>query len=179
MTKKGRGRDYIAFMPLVSFASLPDDARVWVFGSTEELSSDSEQTLLAAVDDYLSDWRAHGSPLTAARDWRDGRFLAVAIDQRSENASGCSLDAMFRVLQGLERQIGASLLGNARVYFRADDGSVQVTDRAGFASLAQEGSIGPETEVFDLSVPTAGEWRNRFATRAADSWHGALLPATR
>ena len=163
-------------MPLVAFSSLPDDARVWVFGSADELSAESESALLFAVDGYLEDWRAHGSPLTVARDWRDRRFLAIAVDQRDEHASGCSLDALFRVLRDLETRLGTSILGNSRVYFRGQDGSVQVTDRSGFAEQAQEGSIGAESRVFDLSVPTAGEWRSRFEVDAAESWHRGLLP---
>ena len=163
-------------MPLVAFSSIPDDARVWIFGSADELSGESEAALLAAVDDYLSDWRAHGSPLTVAREWRDGRFLAIAVDQRDENASGCSLDALFRVLRDLESRIGTSLLGNSRVYFRGQDDSIQVVDRAGFAELAQGGSVGSGSRVFDLSVQTVGEWRERFEVDAAGSWHRALLP---
>jgi hypothetical protein len=165
-------------MPLVAFSSLPDNARVWVFGSAEALSPDSETLLLAAVDDYLAGWRAHGSPLTVARDWRDARFLAIGVDQTQENASGCSLDALFRVLQGLESRLGSSLLGNARVYFRDPNGLVQVTDRAGFVTMAQTGSIGPHSRVFDLSVQTAAGWRDRFEKGAADSWHQALLNPT-
>ena len=163
-------------MPLVAFSSLPDDSRLWVFGSAEELSQESERVLLAAVDDYLSDWRAHTSPLTAARDWRDSRFLAIAVDQRDENASGCSLDALFRVLRETESRIGASLLDNSRVYFRGRDGSVHTTDRAGFTDLAQSGAIDSDSMVFDLSVPTVVEWRDRFETAAANAWHRALLP---
>jgi len=163
-------------MPLVAFTALPDDARVWVFGSADELSAEQESVLLSAVDDYLSDWRAHGSPLTVARAWRDGRFLAISVDQRDENASGCSLDALFRVLRDLETRLGTSLLGNSRVYFRDPNGSIRVTDRAGFAEQAQAGSLGSDTHVFDLSVQTVGEWHGRFEGAAADSWHRALLP---
>jgi hypothetical protein len=163
-------------MSLVAFSSLPDDARVWVFGAAEELPSESEAVLLSAVDGYLDDWRAHGSPLTVGRDWRDRRFLAIAVDQSDANASGCSLDALFRVLQGLEQSLGAALLGNARVYFRNEVGTVQVTDRAGFAELAHAGSVNSESHVFDLSVQTIGQWRDGFEVAAANAWHNALLP---
>ncbi|MFI5239132.1 MAG: hypothetical protein ACHQQP_04930 [Gemmatimonadales bacterium] len=163
-------------MPLVAFSTLPDDARVWVFGSADEISQDAEATLVTGIDEYLGDWRAHGSPLTVARDWRDRRFLAVAVDQRDENASGCSLDALFRVLQSIEARIGTSLLGNARVYYRDRAGSIRVTDRAGFAEGAQNGSIGADSRVFDLSIQTVGDWKRRFETTASTSWHQALLP---
>ena len=165
-------------MPLVAFSSLPDDARVWVFGSADELSPESEAALLAAIDDYLGGWRAHGTPLTVGRDWRDARFLAIGVDQRDEGASGCSLDALFRVLQAMESRLGSSLLGNSRVYFRTRDGPVQVTDRAGFTAMGQSGAIGPDCQVFDLSVQAAADWRHRFETTAANAWHQALLPAT-
>lgn len=165
-------------MPLVAFSSLPEDARVWIFGSAEELPPADAATLLESVDEYLEDWRAHGSPLTVARAWRDNRFLAIGVDQNEENASGCSLDALFRVLQALEKQLGVSLLGNSRVYFRAIDGSIQASDRAGFSAQAEKGSLGGDTRVFDLSVNTVREWKERFETTAANSWHRALLPAT-
>ena len=31
--------------------------------------------------------------------------------------------------------------------------------------------------MFDLSVTSLGEWRARFKSRAADSWHKSLMPA--
>ena len=164
-------------MPLVAFSSLPEDARVWIFGSAEELSPDHAATLLESVDEYLEDWRAHGSPLTVAREWRDDRFLTIGVDQSEENASGCSLDALFRVLQGLEKRIDTSLLGNSRVYYRSSGGSIRATDRTGFAEQAENGSIGGDTPVFDLSVQTVGEWKERFETSAVNSWHRALLTA--
>jgi len=67
-------------MPIVPFASLPDSARVWVFASDQPLTGAAADTLLAAVDGFLAAWRAHGLPLRCARDWRDGRFLAIGVD---------------------------------------------------------------------------------------------------
>lgn len=163
-------------MPLVAFSSLPDDARVWVFGAAEQLGPDSESLLLETVDAYLGDWCAHGSPLTVGREWRDARFLAIAVDQRDENASGCSLDALFRLIRGLEPRLGTALLGSSRVYFRTREGSIEATDRPGFTALAAEGRIGPDSRVFDLSVQTAGDWRNRFEADAANTWHRTLIP---
>jgi hypothetical protein len=142
------------------------------------LDRSSQDYLLGAVDDYLKEWRAHGSPLRVGRAWRDDRFLAIAVDQRDANASGCSLDALFRVLRDVESHVGASLLDSSRLYFRLPDGSVAVTDRAGFASLAHDGSVASETRVFDLTAQTLGQWRNDFELRAADAWHRALLPVT-
>lgn len=164
-------------MPIVSFDSLPDDARVWVFGADRPLDAAAARRLLAVVDSYLAQWAAHGTPLTSARDWRDDRFLTIAVDQRAAGASGCSIDALFHQLQALERELGVSLVGGGRVFYRDSTGRVQSTDRSTFTDLAAEGTVTAETRVFDPTVTTAGAWRAAFERRAADSWHAQLIPA--
>ena len=170
---------YIAGMPLVAFPDIPDDARVWVFASSRPLADDAESTLLREVDDFLSEWRAHGTPLAAARDWRDHQFLAITIDPRSADASGCSLDALFRAFARLERDMGTTMLGGGRVFYRDASGVVQTTDRAGFDALAADGRVTAETPVFDTSVTSARDWRARFELPASQSWHATMLPAHR
>lgn len=166
-------------MPLVAFSDIPDDARVWVFASSRALSGDAESALLGSVDEFLDGWRAHGTSLGAARDWRDHQFLAITVDPRTADASGCSLDALFRIFKALERDTGVTVLGGGRVFYRARSGVVESTDRAGFDVLAADGRVSGETPVFDTSVTTAGGWRTRFELPASQSWHATLLPASR
>ena len=49
-------------MPLVQLKDLPDSARTWVFGANKTLDGPASETLLAEVDRFLSQWKAHGSP---------------------------------------------------------------------------------------------------------------------
>lgn len=165
-------------MPLVAFSDIPDDARVWVFASSHALSGDAESALLRDVDEFLSGWRAHGTPLGASRDWRDHQFLAVTVDPRSADASGCSLDALFRSFKSLERDMGITMLGGGRVFYRGASG-VAMTDRVGFDALASSGRVSADTPVFDTSVTSAREWRERFEVPASQSWHASLLSAAR
>src|SRR4030095_10031854 len=116
--------------------SLPDDARVWVFGAANELTAPASDRLLAAVDEFLAQWNAHGSPLRCGREWREGRFLAIGVDQSTAGASGCSIDGLFRTLGRLEPELGTSLLGGGRVYYRGGDGRVNAAPRKSFAQLA-------------------------------------------
>lgn len=162
-------------MPRVDFATLPADARAWVFAADRPLTGDAAARLLAEVDRFLDGWAAHGQPLRAARDWRDDRFLAIAVDQREEHASGCSIDGLFRVLRALEPQLGASLLGGGRVLYRDRDGGIQLVDRDEFTARGARGDVDASTPVFDPTVATAGDWRARFERPARDSWHAYLL----
>ena len=162
-------------MPIVPFEELPDASRVWVFGSDRALAGDELDRLLGEVDRFLGQWKAHGIPLTSARDWRDEHLLTIGVDSTQENASGCSIDGLFRVLQAIERPLGTRLVGGGRIFYRTADGSVHATDRARLSELLASGAIDAETTVFDTSLTTAGEWRERFETPARDSWMGKLL----
>src|SRR6478609_1375026 len=97
-------------MPLVQIEDLPDASRVWVFGADSDLDEGATDLLLRDVDRFLAQWHAHGAPLTAARDWRDKRFLTVAVDQSTAGASGCSIDGLYRSLKSLESRLGTSLV---------------------------------------------------------------------
>ena len=162
-------------MPVVPFETMPDAARVWVFGSDKPLSEDGTNALLAGVDAHLENWKAHGTPLTVSRAWCDGRFLIVAVDQSTAGASGCSIDGLFRVLQQLEREAGASFVGGGRVFYRDATGTVQSTPRAEVRSLTGDGAINKDTVVFDTSLTDLGTWRSCFERPARESWVNELL----
>jgi len=162
-------------MPVVPFETLPDSSRVWVFGSDKLLTEEGTKLLLDGVDAHLADWKAHGAPLTVGREWRDGRFLIVAVDQSTAGASGCSIDGLFRVLQQLERTAGASLVGGGRIFYRDNHGVVQSATRDEVAALAKSGVISKDTVVFDTTLTDLGTWRACFERRAKESWVKDLL----
>jgi hypothetical protein len=159
------------------FSSFPPDSRLWAFGTTRPLSAAEQERLLGAVDAFLAQWNAHGQPLTCGRDWREGRFLAIAVDQRDANASGCSIDGLYRVLREVERELDVGLLGGGLVYFRDDTGAVMPATREEFAAAAERGAISRDTIVFDLTVDSVGDWREELEKPARQSWHDRLIPA--
>src|SRR5688500_13930366 len=158
-------------MPLVPIEDLPDNARAWVFGADRYLDEEATDLLLSEVDRFLSQWHAHGAPLTTGRDWRHGRFLTVAVDQSTAGASGCSIDGLFRSLKALEPRLGASLVTSGVVFFRSQQGAIQCVDRERSTALSAESNVITESRVFDPWVTTLGEGRARYELEAADSWH--------
>ncbi len=162
-------------MPLVPFESLPADARLWVFGARAPLDEVDAPRMLAAVDSFLFSWTAHGTPLTCARDFRDEHFLAVAVDERASNASGCSIDGLFHILQEIEGGIGTAMLAGGTIFFRGPDGLVLSCSRAEFEHMAAMGEIDGATRVFDTTLTSVGDYRAKFEVPAAESWHGRLM----
>lgn len=161
-------------MSLVQFSDLPDSARLWVFGSDTPITGAVASSLLAEVDSYLDQWKAHGFPLRAAREWLENRFLVIGIDPTAEQASGCSIDGLFRALQNMQKTIGAQIVGGGRVFYRDASGAAQSATREDFSALTASGRIGPTTPVFDTSVTRLDDWRKKFERPMAESWAAAL-----
>jgi hypothetical protein len=162
-------------MPVVPFASLPSSARVWIFSADRPLTGAPAAQLLANVDEYLVRWQAHGHALTCARDWRDDQFLAVAVDQTDAFASGCSIDGLFRALQTLQKSLGTTLVGGSHVHYRDPSGTIRAVTRDQFSKLGATGAVDDRTVVFDSTVATAGEWRERFEAELGRTWHKTLV----
>jgi len=125
--------------------------------------------VLGAVDHFLAAWKAHGVPLVCARDWRDHRFLAIGVDVNAENASGCSIDGLFRALQQLERSVDSRLVGGGRVFYRTANG-IATTSRDQFVEQVKRGDVPKTTPVFDTGVSAASAWRTRFEQPAESGW---------
>ena len=159
-------------MSRVPFEQLPEDARVWIFAAERPLTESEQQRLLGEVDVFLDAWHAHDRPLRAGSDLRYDQFLFVAVDQRDAGPSGCSIDALVRVMKTLQAELGVELVNHAPVLFRRE-GKIDRVDRGDFADLAAAGTVGPETTVFDNTLTRLGDVRGgRWETRASDSWHG-------
>ena len=158
-------------MPITDFSTLPDSARVWVYGADRPLDAKATELLLEETDRFLRGWKAHGVDLYSARDWSDGRFLTVAVDREREGASGCSIDALFRVFQALQPALGTTLLGGGRVFYRDAAGIVRGVDRPAFARLRESGAVHDATPVFDTTLTDAAGWRRGFERPLAESWH--------
>jgi len=162
-------------MPLVPFESLPSSARIWVFASEVPLTGPEPDRLLGDVDAYLHAWKAHGVPLRCARQWVEDRFLVVGIDPTEEQASGCSIDGLFRAVQEVERTLGTRLVGGGRVFYRGGDGQTRVASRDEFTTLAERGSVSPDTPVFNTALAHLEDWHASFERPLSESWVASLL----
>ena len=157
-------------MPRIDMNQLDDDARIWIFGISPPLDERQGAEMLRRVDDFLREWSAHGAPVTAARDLREGTFLVIAIDKETET-SGCSIDRMFGLLRQFESDFGVRILDADRIFYRAADGMPHAVTRAKFREEGDQHTI-----VFDTLAERLGDVRrHRWERRAEDSWHRNLL----
>ena len=158
-------------MPRIGFEQLPEHARLWIFAAQRELDDPERARVLEEVDRFIDQWTAHNVPLTAARDWRHGRFLMVGVDEEAAGLSGCSIDALVRRMKVVQEELGVELVDNAPVLFK-NGGTIERVSRERFAELAEAGAVSLETPVFNNTLTRVGDLRaGRWEVRAEDSWH--------
>ena len=158
-------------MPRVGFEQLPEHARLWIFAAQRELDDPERARVLEEVDRFIDQWKAHDVPLTAARDWRQGRFLMIGVDEEAAGLSGCSIDALVRRMKVVQEDLGVELVDNAPVLFK-NGGTIERVSRERFAELAEAGAVSLETPVFNNTLTRVGDLRaGRWEVRAEDSWH--------
>jgi hypothetical protein len=156
-------------LPNVPFNQLPPDARLWIFPAARPLNEDERRRVLAEADAFISQWMAHGVPLTAGRELRHNQFVLVGVNERAAGVSGCSVDALVRRMNHLGRELGVDLVDNGPVQYREGD-AIQRVSRDEFTELVSKGAVNLDTVVFDNTLATVGDV-NRWEVRAADAWH--------
>lgn len=158
-------------MPRILFDQLPPDARLWIFAAERPLTAAESARVLEETDSFISQWTAHGVPLTAGRDLRHNQFILVGVDERAAGVSGCSIDALVRRMQQLESVLGLELVNNTPVLYREGD-AIERVSRDRFAELAASGTVGPSTRVFDNTLSRVGDLlAGKWEVKAADAWH--------
>jgi hypothetical protein len=160
-------------VPILPFDSMPDAARVWVFGTAQPVLGSAAERLVSVVDSFVHGWLAHGQPVVGGFDWRYDHFLLIAADEEATGVSGCSIDSLFRTLKQVEREEGITMLDSSLVWYRDSAGAVQSVTRAEFRELIAADEVGEDTIVFDNTVGSVGGVRGGGWERPAHtSWHG-------
>ncbi len=160
-------------MPKIELDRLSDDSAIWVFGIAPPLDERGAAVLLKNVDAFLDQWTAHNVPVASGRELREGRFLVIAAETTSET-SGCSIDKLFGLVRGLEKQLGISMLDPNMIFFRDDNGRIASASRSEFRD-----GCNADTIVFDVTAQRLHDLRSGVWERPArDSWHRQLLAIT-
>jgi len=164
-------------MSLVPFDSLPDAARLWIFGAGRDLDPAEADALARSVERGLAGWAAHGSPVTWGYTLRHDRFLLIGVDESATALSGCSIDNAVREMRALEADLDLSLLDHGRVFFR-DGAAVRTVSRTEFREAAEAGQVTRDTVVFNNVISTVGDLRQGlWEVPAHRSWHAQAFPS--
>ncbi|MFN8353630.1 MAG: hypothetical protein U0Y10_04265 [Spirosomataceae bacterium] len=152
----------------IEFNEMPATARVWVYQASENLDDSLANQIQAYLKQAVSQWAAHGQPLTGSAHVLYNRFLVVAVDESFNMPSGCSIDASAQWLKSLESQLGISFFDRSIAFLK--DGVVQTIPMLKAKQAIAEGLITPDMPVFNPMVTTWTDFQTNWKIPAAKCW---------
>jgi hypothetical protein len=146
------------------------DARVWIYQSSAVFSKEHSTMIKSRLDAFVDQWAAHHKPLAAHGDVLHDRFVVLIVDERYNQASGCSIDASVSFVRALEKDFNIDLFDRMVFSYKENDTVVSVP-KDQFAKLYQKGIIHDDTLVFDNLVNNKKDLEANWIKPLKDSWH--------
>ncbi|MCB0761554.1 MAG: ABC transporter ATPase [Flavobacteriales bacterium] len=153
--------------------TLHDRARVWIYQSSREFTSEETQRLQSELDDFLHNWEAHGAPLEAAGTIEHDRFVVIAVDEGANAATGCSIDSSVEWIRKQGEKLGVDFFNRMAIAWM-DDTQLKISPMHDFWAMRKAGLINDDTHVFNNLVKNLGEWRTGWITPFGQSWHAEM-----
>lgn len=159
--------------------TLDDSARVWVHLANRRMALYEARSVQAHLDEFIAGWQAHGASLTAQAAVVHGWMVLLAVDERSQPATGCSIDASVSALKQIASlhpsMVDLDLFDRMAVLHRtASETPWKRTPLSTFWAQRKAGLVDDAEQVFDTTVSTLGELKTRGVVPMGTSWHAEM-----
>ncbi len=149
----------------------------WIFSLESTLTEAQNTQLEQTFQRYLEKWNSHGRPISAQILVRHNRFVLVQADPDENRPSGCSIDSLKRAVSQILEAEGLNSVDASRVFYKDPTGKVASIDFRELPNALKEGTISPETQVFDHSLGQSDDL-SRWEVSLQDTWMKRFLPKT-
>lgn len=158
----------------IPFNEMPDTSRVWIYQANRSFSENEIEEISDRLEQFLSSWTAHGANLNASFEIKYKRFIVIALDQKLNAATGCSIDASVNFIQQLEKEYNVDLLDKMNVSYKQGE-HIAYKTLLDFRKMAKDKAVSPNTIVFNNLVNNKAEYLESWEVPASDSWHNRFL----
>lgn len=136
----------------VPFNELPENASVWVYPLSRNLSQAESQAIMAQLIDFVAQWQAHGHPLKASATILLNRFIVLAADEAHYAPSGCAIDRSVQAVRQLVNHFGLEIADRGQVFFFINN-TINPVPVNQLKQAHHQGLWNANTLVFDTTAP--------------------------
>ena len=153
---------------LVDFNILPNDSRLWIYASDKELIPDHQRYILNYFSNFIKSWTAHELPLKSGITILKNYFIVIALDEKENMATGCSIDKLQNEVQEVEKILSISLMNRMNIYCVIDN-MIECVSVNEFIN-----KVNKETLFYDLTIKSKYELNN-WLKKVSSGWCRRLL----
>jgi hypothetical protein len=159
---------------LVSFNSLNNASRVWIYQANRAFLENELPEIINKIEAFIATWQRHGDDLKASYQIKYNQFIVLAVDENYNEVSGCSIDASVNLIKQLENSLNIDLTNKLNISFK-DNSNINIVSLADFQKYAKQQKITANTIVFNNLVSTKAEFESNWEVPAIKSWHQRFL----
>ncbi|MFM6948569.1 MAG: hypothetical protein ACKOWQ_06110 [Aquirufa sp.] len=150
------------------FNKLPPNARIWVYQANRPFSEIEIEQLNAFLPEAIESWNAHGAGLKGSFEIRYKQVVILGLDESTNQASGCSIDASTQWFKELGRQLSIDFFD--RTLAIVNEEKLDMYPLPSIKQAVQEEHITAESKVVTPLIPNLIYYQTNWPEVAANSW---------
>lgn len=153
---------------------ISENSRIWIYQSNRILNQAEESEIQAILNNFTSNWQAHGHDLAAFGEIYYHQFIILSVDEQIAGATGCSIDKSVALMKEIEQKFNINLFDRFRIAYRLEN-ELKSCDKVEFEELIKKGVVNENTIVFNNLIQTRKELNTNWEIPFKDSWHARVF----
>jgi len=153
----------------VDFSSQPDNAKVWVYQASRELTAAELEQVFEIGNFFLDQWESHNLPVKGSLEVKNNRFLIISAFSDEDAMCGRAQDSQMRLVKELEEVVGCKLTDRMLVCYEEND-AIDSFHFSDLTKLLAENKITTDTTIFNTQVTTKEAFVNEWKGALKDTW---------
>lgn len=157
------------------FEGLSDEARVWVYQANRKMTEDELNSIKEKSLEFVHSWESHGSQLKAACMVIDPYFLLFSVDEKTHEASGCSIDKSVHFVKNLQNEFSIDFFDRTKVAYIDKDNSILLISLSEVKDAITKNNFDGKYLIFNNLITNLKELRTNWLVSAEQSWLSRFL----
>ena len=142
--------------------SYNSNSRLWIFQSLSLLTNYEKEIISNKLNNFFSNWDAHGKSLKSSSFFVYSNFLIVLVDSNEVSATGCAIDKLFNKIEDIGIKLNKSLINNNFIAYKFNDSeSIHFLNLFDFKKKIRDKLI-LDCVIFDNSISTIEQLKNSW-----------------
>jgi hypothetical protein len=176
--KKKKKNNSKNFMELSYQHLLPEDfnadSKVWIYQSSRIFLISEALELETMMEDFITNWKSHGTPVRGYANLFFGRFIIIIADETATKVSGCSTDSSVHFIQSVEQKFKMNLFDRQTLAFVIKD-KIEFLPLAQLNYAVENNFINSDTIYFNNLVTTKSDLLNKWIAPIKATWLAAKI----
>ena len=154
--------------------NISENSRVWIYQSDRPFTKEEEQAIKKILNDFTTEWQAHGHALAALAEIYHHQFIVLSVDEQIAGATGCSIDKSVHLMKEVETKFNINLFDRFRMAYKSGEDIINCS-REEFEEQIKKGIVDGQTLVFNNLISRRKELETSWNIPLADSWHAKVF----